>query len=152
MAIMDIEEIMTILPHRYPFLLVDRVLECTKEYAVGIKNLTYNEQYFSGHFPDHPVMPGVLQLEALAQVGGILLNKFTGAPGQIAYFVSIDNARFRRLLKPGDTLRMEVKLLKFRLGMCKIHGTITVDGEIACEADIMFALTNSNPATNGSKI
>jgi beta-hydroxyacyl-ACP dehydratase FabZ len=139
MALMDIEQIMKILPHRYPFLLVDQVLECDgKERIVGIKNLTINEPFFQGHFPGHPVLPGVLQMEAMAQVGGILLNQITKKEGQIAYFLAIDAAKFRRVCVPGDQLRIEVKFTRARLGMCRVHGTIHVGGEMASEADLMF--------------
>lgn len=139
MALMDIEQIMKILPHRYPFLLVDQVLECDgKERIVGIKNLTINEPFFQGHFPGHPVLPGVLQMEIMAQMGGILLNEVTGKAGQIAYFLAIDNAKFRRICVPGDQLRIEVKFVRARLGMCRVHGTIHVGEELASEADLMF--------------
>jgi len=141
MAVMEIEEIMEILPHRYPMLLVDRVEECDfKKHIVAIKNVTMNEQFFAGHFPEAPVMPGVLQIEALAQTAGILINRIIKNEGMIAYFTAIDNARFRRIVKPGDQLRMEAEVLKFRLGMAKVHGSITVDGEPAVEADLMFRL------------
>ena len=134
------EEIQKILPHRYPMLLVDRIIECDdKERIVGIKNLTANEHFFQGHFPGHPVMPGVLQLEAMAQVSGVLLSRVLKQEGRIAYFLSIDNARFRRIVQPGDQLRIEVKFNKLRMGMAKVHGTCTVDGELATEADLMFA-------------
>jgi len=140
MASFDIDEIMRILPHRYPFLMVDRILECDDEkWIVGQKNVSFNEPYFQGHFPNQPIMPGVLQLEALAQVGGILLNKIHNRAGSIAYFISVDNAKFRRAIRPGDTLRMEVEFLRSRLGMAKIHGRILVDEELACEADMKFA-------------
>lgn len=139
MALYDIDEILKLLPHRYPMLLVDRVLECDGETRIlAIKNLTFNEQVFQGHFPEHPIMPGVLQLEALAQVGGILLNKKAKREGAIAYFMGIDKARFRRMLVPGDQLLMEVTILKCRSRMACIKGTITVDGQLACEAELMF--------------
>ena len=140
MGTMGVEEIMGILPHRYPFQLVDRIVETDdKEWVVGIKNVTSNEPFFQGHFPGHPVMPGVLQIEAMAQVGGVLLSQVLKREGSIAYFLAIDNARFRRIVVPGDQLRIEVKILKFRLNMTKVHGTVTVNGELACEADLMFA-------------
>lgn len=140
MALMDIDQILKILPHRYPFLLVDRILECDNENRiVGIKNLSFNEPFFQGHFPGHPVMPGVLQLEAMAQVGGVLLNQRYKMEGKIAYFLSIDKARFRKLLRPGDQLRIEVTFLKARLKMTKIAGKVLVDGELASEAELMFA-------------
>lgn len=134
------EEILKILPHRYPMQLVDRILECDdKEWVVGIKNLSANEPFFQGHFPGHPVMPGVLQLESMAQVGGVLLSRVLKQEGRIAYFIAIDNARFRRIVQPGDQMRIEVKFSKLRMGMAKVHGTCTVDGEMASEADLMFA-------------
>ena len=139
MAVMGIDEIQQVLPHRYPFLLVDRVIECDfKTRIVAIKNLTGNEWFFQGHFPGHAVMPGVLQLEALAQAGGILLNRLKKADQQIAYFLSIDNAKFRKVLRPGDQMRLEVTLLKIRMGMSRVRGRVLVDGELACEADLMF--------------
>ena len=134
------EEIQKILPHRYPMLLVDRIIECDdKERIVGIKNLTANEHFFQGHFPGHPVMPGVLQLEAMAQVSGVLLSRVLKQEGRIAYFLSIDNARVRRIVQPGDQLRIEVKFNKLRMGMARVHGICAVDGELATEADLMFA-------------
>jgi len=138
-ALLDIEEVMKILPHRYPMLLVDRIIESDFETKiVGIKNLTINELFFQGHFPGHPVMPGVLQLEAMAQVAGILLNRKMQHPGKIAYFLAIDNAKFRRIIQPGDQMRIEVEFSKLRLGMARVHGRVMVDGELACEADLMF--------------
>lgn len=140
MSGMNVEEIMTILPHRYPMLLVDKIIECDWEKKiVGIKNLTMNEQIFQGHFPGHPVMPGVLAIEAMAQTAGVLLSRVLKQEGKIAYFLSIDNARFRKVMQPGDQMRIEVELTKIRLGMSKVHGKVLVDGEIAAEADLMFA-------------
>jgi 3-hydroxyacyl-[acyl-carrier-protein] dehydratase len=137
-SVMGIQEIQNLLPHRYPFLLVDRILECDNtERIVGIKNLTFNEPFFQGHFPGAPVMPGVLQLEAMAQVGGILLTKITGKV-QVMYFLAIDKARFRRIMGPGDQMRIEVKFLKMRLNMARFVGQITCDGELASEAELMF--------------
>ncbi|MCS6771866.1 MAG: 3-hydroxyacyl-ACP dehydratase FabZ [Kiritimatiellae bacterium] len=133
-----IEDIMRILPHRYPMLLIDRVVECEGDRVVAIKNVTANEPCFSGHFPGRPIFPGVLQLEAMAQAGGVLMNQSYGEPGRIAYFLAVDKARFRRVIRPGDTMRIEVVFQRARLGMMRLHGTITVDGELACEADIMF--------------
>ncbi|MBU4460390.1 MAG: 3-hydroxyacyl-ACP dehydratase FabZ [Verrucomicrobia bacterium] len=135
---MGIQEIQTLLPHRYPFLLVDRIIECDDtERIVGIKNLTFNEPFFQGHFPGAPVMPGVLQLEAMAQVGGILLTKITGKV-QVMYFLAIDKARFRRIMGPGDQMRIEVKFLKMRMNMARFSGIVTCDGELASEAELMF--------------
>lgn len=139
MSVFELKDILDILPHRYPFLLVDRIIECDNEKRiVGVKNLTYNEPFFQGHFPGEPVMPGVLQLEAMAQVGGVLLNKNGGSEGEIAYFLSVDNARFRKIIRPGDQMVIEVIFNKMRMGMAKVHGRITVDGDLTCEADLMF--------------
>jgi len=144
MAVLNIEEIMKVLPHRYPMLLVDRVIECDdKERIVAIKNLTVNEPFFQGHFPGHPVMPGVLQIEAMAQTAGIMISRILKNEGKIAYFLSIDGAKFRRVLIPGDTMRIEAKLLKIRLGMAKVHGQVFIGDEMASEADLMFAYRDS---------
>ena len=137
---MDIRRILDLLPHRYPFLLVDRVVECVPgSHIHAYKNITFNEPFFQGHFPGHPVMPGVLELEAMAQTAGVLLNKTMKKEGGIAYYMGVDGARFRRTVHPGDTLRMEVVLLKTRLNMYKLHGNAFVGDELACEADMMFA-------------
>lgn len=139
MAVIEIDEILRILPHRYPFLLVDRIIECDEEkHIVGIKNVTVNEPFFQGHFPGHPVMPGVLQLEAVAQVSGILLNRISGREGAIAYFTAVNEAKFRRMVVPGDTLRMEAEFLRARLKTAKIQGRITVDDELVCQTTLMF--------------
>lgn len=140
MAVLEIKEIMEILPHRYPFLLVDRILECDdQKRIVGIKNLTFNEPFFQGHFPGQPVMPGVLQMEALAQVAGILLNRLFGAQGKISYFAAIDNARFRRPVVPGDQLRMEVEIINAKPRLSKVSAKAFVDGKLVSEADLMFS-------------
>jgi len=137
---MDINGIMQTLPHRYPFLLVDRIVECDNEKRiVGIKNLTMNELFFQGHFPGQPVMPGVLQMEAMAQVAGILLNKLIGGEGKVSYFAAIDNARFRRPVVPGDQLRMEIEIIKARPRLSKVHAKAYVDGKLVSEADLMFS-------------
>jgi len=140
MSTVEIKEILEILPHRYPIVMVDRIIEIDYEQQriVGLKNLAMNEPYFQGHFPGDPVMPGVLQLEAMAQVGGILLNKMTHHEGGIAYFLSVDNARFRDIARPGDQLRIEVVFNRLRLGMAKVHGKVTVDDRLISEADLMF--------------
>jgi beta-hydroxyacyl-ACP dehydratase FabZ len=139
MAGMELDQILKILPHRYPMLLVDRILECDdRQKIVGLKNLTFNEPFFQGHFPENPIMPGVLQLEAMAQVGGILLNQMAHREGRIAYFLSVDNARFRKIVRPGDVLRIEIEFLKVRMGMARVHGKIYVGDEVASEADLMF--------------
>ena len=141
--ILDINVIQSILPHRYPFLLVDRILEVTDKRVVGIKNVTINEPFFQGHFPGHPIMPGVLIMEALAQVGGVgALNKKENL-GKLAYFLAIDNARFRKPVLPGDTLRLEVDLLMTKLSIMKVHGVAKVGDDVVAEADLMFAFVKS---------
>ena len=129
-----------LIPHRYPFLLVDRIEEVEPGVrAVGTKNVTQNEPFFEGHFPDYPVMPGVLIVEAMAQVGAVGVMALEEFRGKLALFAGIDGVRFRRQVIPGDTLRMEVELtrLKGRAGWGK--GAVTVDGERVCEAELMFA-------------
>lgn len=137
----DIHGIMKNLPHRYPFLLIDRVLtfEAGKS-LVALKNVTIGEPYFVGHFPQRPVMPGVLMLEALAQAGAVLAYLSTGGDptsGELYYFAAIDNARFKRIVEPGDQLRLEVEVIKARRDVMKIRGIASVDGEIACTAELM---------------
>jgi UDP-3-O-[3-hydroxymyristoyl] N-acetylglucosamine deacetylase / 3-hydroxyacyl-[acyl-carrier-protein] dehydratase len=136
--VLGIEEIMKTLPHRYPFLLVDRILEMEeKKRIVGLKNVTINEPFFQGHFPGHPIMPGVLIIEAMAQVGGILLmGQIEGYESKVVYFMSLDNVKFRRPVKPGDQLRFELDMLQIRGMVCKMHGVAKVDGEVVCEADM----------------
>ena len=135
---LGIDEIMKIIPHRYPFLLVDRILELEAgKRVVGIKNVTINEPFFQGHFPGHPVMPGVLIVEAMAQVGGLLLLGSVSDPeSKIMYFTSLDNVKWRRPVKPGDQLRFELEMLQVRGRLCKMHGVARVDGDVACEADM----------------
>ena len=140
---LSIHEILQHLPHRYPFLLIDRVLEYVPEsHLVGIKNVSFNEPYFTGHFPQRPVMPGVLILEALAQATGILAFKTVGRipdKNSLYYFVGIDNARFKLPVEPGDQLRLEVKYIKRLRGIWKFTGLASVDGNLVCEADLMCA-------------
>lgn len=138
MSTLEIEAIMKSLPHRYPFLLVDRIAECDGEKSiVGIKNVTMNEPFFQGHFPGMPVMPGVLQLEAMAQTAGVLLNQIGGAEGGIPFFMAIDKARFRRVVKPGDQLRIEVEILKARSRSAKFKAVAKVGDDVASEAEMM---------------
>lgn len=138
---LDSVAIRKILPHRYPFLLVDRVIEMTPgERAVGIKNVTANEEFFQGHFPEYPVMPGVLIVEAMAQVGGVALLTLEEHQGKMALFAGINNVRFKRQVKPGDVLHMEVELGAFRRGIGTGTATATVDGDVACKGELMFAL------------
>ena len=143
MATIEIKEIMQILPHRYPMLLIDRVIECDdKQRIVAVKNITFNELFFQGHFPDAPIMPGVLQLEAMAQAGGILLSRITGERSYIPLFMAIDNARFRKAIVPGDQMRIEVEVLTRRSKILKIRGKVLTDGQLASEAELLFMLTN----------
>ncbi len=136
--VLGIEEIMKVLPHRYPFLLVDRILEIDAgKRIVGIKNVTINEPFFQGHFPGHPIMPGVLIIEAMAQVGGMLLMGAVPDPGsKVVYFTSLNNVKWRRPVKPGDQIRFELELLQVRGTMAKMHGVAKVDGEVVCEAEM----------------
>jgi len=138
--VMEAEEILAILPHRYPFMLVDRIVEISedRERIVGYKNLTFNELFFQGHFPGNPVMPGVLQLEAMAQVAGVMLNLREGNQGRIAYFMSINNAKFRRMVKPGDQLRMEIEAVRLRSRIAVVKGLAYVGDELASEAELTF--------------
>lgn len=138
---LDISDILKILPHRYPFLLVDRILECDNEKRiVGVKNVTVNEPFFQGHFPGQPVMPGVLQLEAMAQTAGVLLNQVGGVPGGVPYFMSIDKAKFRKVVRPGDQLRIEVEVLNLRSKSARFRALTFVDGDVASEADMLCML------------
>ena len=138
-TIYDAKDILNILPHRHPFLLVDRIVECNdKDWIVGIKAVAANEPCFQGHFPGMPVFPGVLQLEAMAQTAGILLNKLLGSEGKVSFYLGVDKAKFRRMVVPGDQLRIEIKLLKMRLGMARVAGKALVEGEVACQAEMLF--------------
>ena len=143
MPILDINEIRAILPHRFPFLLVDRIVEMDAEHIVGIKNVTHNEPFFTGHFPDFPVMPGVLIVEAMAQTAGVLvLKSIPDRDRKLVLLVAIENARFRRPVVPGDTLRMEMKLLKRKATVAKMAGVATVDGVVVAEAEVMCKLAD----------
>jgi len=140
MEALGVNEIRNILPHRYPFLLVDRIIEWEEDKkAVGIKNVTINEYFFQGHFPELPIMPGVLQIEALAQVAGILLFKNKKESGSLGFFRSIENVKFRRPVVPGDQLRLEVNVLKKRTGISKFNGQISVDNQVVTEAEFTIA-------------
>ncbi|CAN5778253.1 3-hydroxyacyl-ACP dehydratase FabZ [soil metagenome] len=140
-AELNAEQIQAIIPHRYPFLLVDRIIEIeTGKRAVGIKNVTINEPFFQGHFPQYAVMPGVLIVEALAQVGGVALGQMEEYRGRLAFFAGIDKVRFKRQVRPGDTLRLEVELNQVRRNIGTGSGIATVDGEVACKGEFMFAI------------
>lgn len=147
MVIYDSIAIQEILPHRYPFLLVDRIIELEPRVRiVGVKQVTINEQFFTGHFPGAPVMPGVLQIEALAQVGAILaLREFADRSEKIPFFTGIENARFRRPVVPGDTLMLEVTALRIGSKVQKMRGVCTVDGKITAEAEILSIIANRKP-------
>lgn len=139
---LDARAIVKVLPHRYPFLLVDRILELEpRKRVVGIKNVTFNEPQFTGHFPDRPIMPGVLIIEALAQVGAVLMLEMPENKGKLGILAGIDACRFRRMVVPGDQLRMEIELLKLKGAFSKVKATATVEGQLAAEAELMFTVT-----------
>jgi 3-hydroxyacyl-[acyl-carrier-protein] dehydratase len=141
--ILMIEDIQKLLPHRYPFLLVDRIIDFVpNKSATGIKNVTFNEPFFQGHFPERPIMPGVLIVEAMAQVGGIVLRHLPGMENQLSLFAGIDKVRFRRPVVPGDRLTITTELLVSRKRFGKMHGRAEVDGQLACEGELMFSLVN----------
>ncbi|MGC8762918.1 MAG: 3-hydroxyacyl-ACP dehydratase FabZ [Acidobacteriota bacterium] len=141
---MDVVEIQKVLPHRYPFLLVDRILEVEpRRRIVGIKNVTVNEPFFQGHFPGKPIMPGVLIVEAMAQVGGVLLlSDVPDREKKLVLFAGIDEARFRRPVVPGDQVRFEVEVLKLKASTCKLQGKAFVDGALVAEAVILSAMVD----------
>ncbi|HEV8148582.1 MAG TPA: 3-hydroxyacyl-ACP dehydratase FabZ, partial [Gemmatimonadales bacterium] len=136
---LDIERIMEVLPHRYPLLLVDRILELEpRKRVVGIKNVTINEPFFQGHFPGHPIMPGVLIVEAMAQVGGMLLmDELQAPPPKVVYFMALDHVKFRRPVVPGDQLRSEVEIIQLRGRNCRLKGVAYVDGQVVAEAEML---------------
>ena len=137
----DIGEILAVMPHRYPFLLIDRVLEMTENSIRAVKNVTINEPHFLGHFPEFPVMPGVLIVEAMAQAGGFLLfSQIEDRENKLFFFTGIDNCRFRKPVVPGDQLIFEVELVAKRKTFAKIHGRALVGEDVVCEADMMSAL------------
>lgn len=141
----EIDEIMKVLPHRYPMLLVDRIIETDDNTKIiGIKCVSANEPFFEGHFPNLPIMPGVLQIEAMAQTGGILLLKRYGKSNVTPYLMAVDKARFRRAVCPGDVLRIEISILNLRENVVKFQGRILVDGAIASEAEITCMIGDRN--------
>ncbi len=138
---LDIEQIRSLIPHRYPFLLVDRILELEPgKRAVGLKNVTVNESFFQGHFPVKAIMPGVLILESMAQVGGVMVMTMPGMQGKVALLGGLDDVRFRRPVVPGDTLISEVEMLWFRRDIGRVRAVARVNGEVVAEAEITFAL------------
>src|SRR5881409_995177 len=150
-GVLDIRAILGILPHRYPFLLVDRIVSIEPgKRIVGIKNVTFNEPYFQGHFPGNPVMPGVLIVEAMAQVGAVLLLR--GVPGgehKLVYFAGIDGARFRRPVTPGDQVRFEVEVLKVRSRSARLRGEAFVDGVLVAEAELFSSMVDRDGGDSG---
>ncbi len=145
MPILDVNEIRRILPHRYPMLLVDRIVELEAERIVGIKNVTVNEPFFMGHFPDYPVMPGVLIVEAMAQTAGVLvLKSIPDRESKLVLLVSIEFAKFRRPVLPGDQLRMELIMMKRKASVAKMSGKATVDGVLVAEAVVMCKLADKD--------
>ena len=153
--IMDIHKILEYLPHRYPFLMVDRVLSCEAgKNIVALKNVTMNEPFFPGHFPHHPVMPGVMIIEALAQAAAILTFSTEGHkadPNILYYFVGIDNARFKRPVTPGDALHLDVSLTRYMRGLWKFHGKARVGDVVAAEADLLCTIRHVNQGENAAQ-
>jgi 3-hydroxyacyl-[acyl-carrier-protein] dehydratase len=149
MPTLDIEEIRKILPHRFPMLLVDRILELEPDRIVGIKNVTVNEPFFTGHFPDFPVMPGVLIVEAMAQVAGVLVLKgIEDRANKLVLLAGIDSAKFRRPVLPGDQLRIEMKVIKKKASVAKMRGVATVDGNVVAEVEVLCKLADRAPSVS----
>lgn len=147
MAVLNIDEIRTILPHRYPFLLVDRILELEDERIVGMKNVTVNEPCFVGHFPDFPVMPGVLIIEAMAQVAGVLvLKSIPDRDNKLVFLASVEEAKFRKPVRPGDQLVIEMVMVRRKSFVAKMSGTAKVDGVVVAEATVMCSLQDKGSA------
>lgn len=145
--LMDVNQIQKILPHRYPFLFVDAIVEMERlKRVVGIKNVTMNESHFQGHFPGKPIMPAVLIIEAMAQTGGLLLlQEVPDRDNKVLYFVAVDGARFRRPVVPGDQLKLEMTVVNWRGDFCKLDGRATVDGQLAAEATLMCKMVDRDP-------
>lgn len=141
---MNIQRILQLLPHRYPFLLVDRVVECVQgEYIKAYKNVTFNEPFFQGHFPNAPIMPGVLILEALAQTGGLLVaSAMESTEGKLFLFTGLDKVKFRKQVTPGDKLELVCSNLRMKLALCKMEAKAYVDGKVVCEAELTAAVGN----------
>ncbi len=147
-SVLDIKEIMKMIPHRYPILLIDRILELNRgEGAISLKNVTMNEPHFMGHFPGTPVMPGVLIIEAMAQTAALVVVDFMGkdAEGKIVYFMTIDNARFRRPVTPGDSIHIHVDKTRARGNVWKFKGVAKVDGKVCAEATFSAMITDTDP-------
>lgn len=145
----DLKKILEILPHRYPFLLVDRVIELEPgKKAVGLKNVTFNEQFFQGHFPGEPIMPGVLIVEALAQVGGVAVLSMPEHKGKLALFTGINNFRFKQMVKPGDQLELTVTMTAMRSNLGKGDAVAKVDGKVVASGELWFALADRNEESN----
>ena len=151
--VLDVRAIRKVLPHRYPFLLVDRLIELVDDRrAVGIKNVTINEEFFQGHWPEQPIMPGVLQLEAMAQVGGLIFSRRCLESNKLAVLLSMDNVKFRRTVAPGDQLTIELDAYRVRPRNAQVHGRVMVGGDVACEADITYMLVDKPPAGGESPL
>jgi len=153
MPILDIQAIREILPHRYPMLLVDSIVELEEERIVGIKNVTINEPFFVGHFPEFPVMPGVLIVEAMAQVAGVLvLKNIPDRKNKLVLLASVEEAKFRRPVLPGHQLRIEMKVTRRKASVAKMHGQATVDGLVVAEAELMCKLADREPRAEAAPV
>lgn len=143
MTTLNTQDIQKLLPHRYPMLFVDKIIECDDvKRIVGIKNVTANEPHFQGHFPGFPVMPGVLQLEAMAQTAGVLLNRMADLAGKVPYFMTIDKAKFRKVVVPGDQMRIEIEFINIRSRAARFTGKVYVDDKLVSEAEMMCMITD----------